>query len=560
MSGVMTADRIGSAAHYDPQLRTPIRPRLRRGIVVDAAAEQMLITGTPKRQIFRGALATNLLPTMLPRLDGTHGHADLAEALGVSEEVVFKVVSLLWASGVVEEGAPEPVSEGTAAISPAVADYLSRTGDATGANATWEEAAARWLCQRVEVFGDPAVAALLSAEFEAPSPVYLGEGALPSVDATLVVLVQDSSEDDGDVARECWRRGLPLIRFRVVDGTARIGPYVNPDTTPCLDCLLAVEPELSTIDVPTNASDHRLGVALLGRELFALITRSTPSPLPVRWRLVDLAALSGVELTGATRPGCRQCSQWEGAAEPIADASLAIRYEAAVAMPPKAFADNKAHQMHYKPSNLDLQQKFRSWPVAPRQALPAPDLSVLADTVCPERTVLSAHDLAVLLTMSVGVQAITDDRVLRWTACGGNIGSVIAHVVVRACDGVPAGIYAWLPEERALALLDPDPSRIPGSAPASLVFTGDYLKVAQKYNAFALRIVLLDSGCAQTAACEVAGALGIFAQRQQVWDDVAIGEAVDARPDIEPVTAVIDLAPREVALEHLAPNNLGGTR
>lgn len=104
---VITAEQIGQAARHDPQLRVPVRPRVRRGLVVTVGAGEVIVEGGPKRQLFRGRSATELLPRLLELSDGQRDHAALAAELGVPEEIVFKSLSLLWTCGVVEEGTPE---------------------------------------------------------------------------------------------------------------------------------------------------------------------------------------------------------------------------------------------------------------------------------------------------------------------------------------------------------------------------------------------------------------------------------------------------------------------
>lgn len=541
MSGALTADRIGQAAHHDPQLRTPERPRLRRGVAVDELDGQVAVTGIPKRQLFRGALATSLLPGLVPLLDGTRDHAALAADLGVDAETVFRVLSLLWASGVVEDAPPPgaPVPE----VDDAFADFLSRMGDATGANATWEQAAGRWTSHRIRVVGSPVEARLLADELEDGADVSAGTGLDGPAD--LVVLVSTGADPDvtHPAVAAAWERGIPLVRLRLSAGRALVGPYVDPALTPCLVCLVAAETRDVEDPRPVPEADRDLAVALLAREVVAVVTRATPSPLPARWRDVDLDAVRGVELTGAPRAGCPACTAVAvDAAVVPQEATLPVRYEASVAMPPKQFADAKAHQMHYKPSNLQLQQRFRSWPGSPRVDLPAADLDRLATSHAPAARVTPA-DLALLLTTTAGIREVTRDQVLRWTAAGGNIGSVVAHVVVRDCGDLPPGVHAWLPDRGGLADLGVPASAVPGTAPVTLVLTGDYLKVAQKYGAFGLRIVMLDSGCAQATADRTARTLGLRAERRHTWDDAAVGAAVGADPDTEPVTAVIDLHP-----------------
>ncbi|MGO1173636.1 MAG: bacteriocin biosynthesis protein, partial [Actinomycetaceae bacterium] len=198
-------------------------------------------------------------------------------------------------------------------------------------------------------------------------------------------------------------------------------------------------------------------------------------------------------------------------------------------------------QVHYKSSSMALQQQFRSWPSAPRVRLPEPPLERLDGEAGEPVVELSAEHLSLLLTIGAGLQGRTDERVFRWTAAGGNIGSVLAYVVVRRCAGLTPGIYAWLPTTGELARVGDDPATVPGRAPTTIVLTGDFLKVASKYKAFGLRILLLDSGCAQTSFQRVAHRLGLPMTRRSRWDDVGVLDAVDADPQHEPVTAVIDL-------------------
>ncbi|HET6858716.1 MAG TPA: hypothetical protein VFH94_16705 [Streptomyces sp.] len=575
---IITAETIGSAARFDPQLRVPRRPRLRRGIVVSAEAGQVVVMGPPKKQLFRGRSATDLLPALLALLDGERTHAAIAAELGRPEEVIFKALSLLWTCGVVEEGPPAAAEAALAQeIDDRLADFLSRIGSATEANACWEQAATRLRTAQVEIFGDPVLATLVRDELTGSVPVAMGTDDTPGEQVTLVVWADagEAGPDAGPLAEHCWEKGIPLLRLRVHNRRATLGPLVDPRTTPCLDCLTATDADTdpdtgagpdadpdhgagpdADADADTGtgpvadtgagdgsaalgAADGDLGLAaaLFVRDLFAVVSRTTPTPLPMRWRLVNLETLSQRDTAAATRPGCPRCSVAEG---PVAvSAEPATRFEASVAMPPKEFADLKAHQMHYKPSNLALQRVSRTWPVARAVEIPPPDHSRLGRAWPAAQP--GADTLALLLSVTAGIKADGGDKVARWTASGGNIGSVTAYAVVRDVPGLAPGVYGYVAAEHRLALLSSDVGAVAGGCPLTLVLTGDFPKVARKYSAFALRIVLLDSGCAQATAREAAGALGIrFALRAR-WDDDAVAAGLGINPDLEPVTAVIDL-------------------
>jgi SagB-type dehydrogenase family enzyme len=542
---MMTADTVGSAARFDPQLRIPLRPRMRRGLVVAREADQVVVTGPPKKQLFRGRSATQLLPGLLDLLDGERTHARLAAELGVPEEVVFKALSLLWTCGVVEEGPPTGTeAEAVPDVDDRLADYLSRVGSATEVNPCWEQAAIRLRTAGIEIFGDPVLAGLLRDELTGSVPVALGTGDTPGERTTLVVWAD--AADGGRpaagtgshaLAEHCWDKGVPLLRLRVRGRRAALGPLVDPRTTPCLDCLTAGDED---DDRTAAAGDRELAVALFARDLFAAVSRTTPTPLPMRWRLVDLETLGQRDTSSATRPGCPRCSVADG---PVVErATPATRFEASVAMPPKEFADLKAHQMHYKPSNLALQRVSRTWPVAPAVELPPPDHGRLDRTgPAADATQPGSDTLSLLLSVTAGIKADGKDKVARWTASGGNIGSVTAYAVVRDVPGLAPGVYGYVAAEHRLARLSSRADAVPGDRPLSIVLTGDFPKVARKYSAFALRIVLLDSGCAQATAREAARTLGVGCALRPLWDDDAIAAALGINPDMEPITAVIDL-------------------
>ncbi|GII62071.1 hypothetical protein Skr01_21560 [Sphaerisporangium krabiense] len=527
---VLTAERIGAVAKWDPQLRIPVRPRVRRGLVIAVGAGEVAVEGGPKRQLFRGASATEFLPRLLEACTGERSHARLAEELEVPEEIVFKALSLLWTCGVVEEAAPEtPLS---APVPDPLADVLSRLGDSTGANPAWEQAVARLRSARVEAFGDPELIRLLDAELSDSLTIQPAADVVPRADTTFVVSLGMAGRE---LAEHCWDKNIPLLRLRLSGRRAILGPLTQPGLSPCLDCQ-AAEDGLDERDA--TAADAGLAVALFARELFALISRAVPSTLPIRWRSVDLETLGHAELSAATRPGCPRCSIAGG---PAAErASLAARYEAAVSLPPKAFADIKAHQMHYKPSNIALQSRSKTWPVAPCVALPVPRPERLADPTPSGK--ITGEETALLLATVAGIQGVNDQRVQRWTASGGNIGSVTAYAAVRDVPGIEPGLYGYVLSEQRLAWLSPEVGAVGGDAPLTMVLTGDFAKVAQKYGPFALRIVLLDSGCAQATAREVGGALGLRLDFRLHWDDASIGHALNVRPDSEPITAVIDFS------------------
>ncbi|WP_432107530.1 hypothetical protein [Streptomyces sp. AA1529] len=557
---VLTAEQTGAAALRDPQLSVPALPRLRRGVAVQQVEEGLAVEGLPAPQVFRGKAATALLPRLLPLLDGSRDRAALAEELELTQRAVFKALSLLWMCGVIEDSPPPPVAgrpDAGSALPAELADYLSRMGDSTGANGYWEQGALRLAAARVALFGSGPAAAALAAELAPSTHVtrVTGPDALPPPETTLAVTAGLRRGELSVVAAACRDRDVPLVRVAVSAGHARLGPFVHPRYTPCLECLLAEESGVpdSSADTGPDEEAAALTAALAAHDLFGFLSRAVPSPYPNQWRTVALDDLKQQRHSGATRPGCPTCSavpavERSGAAEGPEPAPLAARYEAFIGFPPHEYMDLKGHQQHYKPSNLALQRQEKTWPVCPRAELPPPDTARLAgrpygQETGPE-TAVDRDTLSLVLATVAGIRVGDPDFLRRWTPSGGNIGSVLAHLAVRDVPGLEPGLYGYVPGDHRLALLAPGTGALdglPGAGPATLVLTGNLGKVAKKYHSFALRVTLLDAGCAQATLRRVCRTLGLPRTPVRRWDERAAAAALGVDPRVEPVTAVTDL-------------------
>lgn len=533
---LLSADSIGEAARFDPQLKIPVKPRVRRGLVTYFESDRVIIEGGPKRQVLGGASATSLLPKMFGLLNGEKTHSEIAEQLQVTEDVVFKVTSLLWTSGIVEEGPPEAARQHI--FDEKLADFLSRAGDSTGTNRSWEDAIERLAEVRIEIFGSTKLADSISSELEDPIKWKFGAGHSPSEDTTLVLLLlEEDSTEHQPLVDWCWENDLPLLRLKLSGRKAILGPYVNSRFGPCLACLTLEEnPE----PISKSEADFQLAASLFVREIISLLSRAVTVTLPAHWKRIDLDSLAASNLSGVSRPGCPRCSAARGAMS--STVSAASSYEASVAMPPKQYADLKAHQMHYKPSNLALQQKFKSWPVARKIHLPEPALDLLKQKRLFDTPAdVSVGNLSILLKTMAGIRFITEDRVQRWTAAGGNIGSVTAYLIIRDVPDLAPGCYAYVAESHSLAFLSALDESVASGPSASLILAGNYLKVASKYSAFALRIVLLDAGCAVGTGLQVSNTIGLKFRVQSRWDDEDLGRALGLDLDLEPLTSLINL-------------------
>ena len=576
---VMRAGDVGRAARRDLQFRIPRKPVVRLGLRARPDEGGWIVDGARKSQVLGGAFAREHMGPLLEACDGTRTLDEIGEATGIGPQAAFEAVSLLWTGGIVEEGDTESAPSEPA---PELARLLSRLGDSTGVNDSWQDAARRLAAARVAVVGDAELAGEMVAALEPTLPDVRLDGA-PRQGDTLVVLIEtiDFSDRSEEVARRCRQDGIPLLRVRAEYEAVTIGPYVDESFSPCLACASADEPELGP---RPDAARRDIVIGLAARAVAALIARATVTHLPGDARRTDLATFTYSDRPVVSRPGCPICSvagQGETPVPVAPSAPVGARYEQSVAIPPAAFVDSKGHQQHYKPSNLRLQREFRDWPVCPRTQLPPADLGRLdqpwpvvhpiggGDADAAARPTLS--ELATILALSVGVreplgtgstdpgaadaaQTPLSAKLRRWTAAGGNIGSVTAYVLVPESgeagevggEQLALGTYVYIERDHALALIGPAPSAsetdvVPDGVGVRIVLTGNVDKVARKYFSFALRIAVQDCGCSFEVIRLVADALGVPLLARARWDEQRIARALGTDPAREPACIVVDL-------------------
>ncbi|WP_017623921.1 hypothetical protein [Nocardiopsis chromatogenes] len=539
MGAELRGDTLGRVARRDKQIAVPVRPVLRKGVRLRRSGDAVILDGAEKRQAFTGRFAREGLGRLAAACDGTATHAELAAALGLDEAAVYKSLALLWASGALEEGdreGPDP------AVPPELACLLSRLGGSTGVNPSWTDAAARLGRAAVAVVGDRALAEAAAACLDGVCEVARDTGRPSDADGALVVFFEtrNSRPELAALRDRCRTEGRALLRVRADGASMTLGPYVDPAFTPCLECGVSGE-EAPTDDPPPHSTGLIAGLA--AHHVLALLSRAVRTHLPLDSGTVDLSTLATRYRPSAVRPGCPTCSFSEG---PVAPAPTAgALYEAAVALPPRAFLDTMGHLAHFQSSNVELQWRFRTWPGRPRVELPEADVARLAGAPSGEegRTGLGRPELALLLAIAFGIRERTDGWVQRWTAAGGNISSATAYLISRDEDVLPAGGYAYREKDHTLARVADGgpPGGLRGKAPVALVVTADLAKMAAKYGTFGFRLALGNAGCALSSARTVADRLGLAVSLAPDWDDGLLSGYLGLTPSEEPVAAVMEV-------------------
>lgn len=525
MASSISAEIIGNAARYDQQLLVPVLPAVRRGVAVTPRENGMMVCGAPRPQALTGHFARTDLPRLLEKCDGTRTHARLAEEMGLTEDAAFKALALLWSCGVIEDQEAEITQQEAPTH---LATYLSRLGDSTGVRRHWTEALYQLRTTVIAVAGDDALVPFFENLLRASCCCV----AATAEDADIVVFLDTPRSRPclQEAGEGAWSREIPFLRVAVAEDVLEVGPYIDPSFTPCLDCALSCLKPLTATYAQDGTACLALGIAC--RTIVALISRTLPTHLPGDIRATDLRTLHSRYVPPATRAGCPVCSAAEG---PMASVpSLAARYEQSVAIPARKFVDIKGHQAHYQPSNLNLQYQFRTFSSAPRSVLPEPRPELLDGPPAG----LNLETLGLVLYYAAGLRPrdSSSGKLRRWTAAGGNIGSVGARVVIRDPMILPPGTYAYIESDHSLRRLGAAADGL--DAPVTLILTANIEKVAKKYGSFALRVSIEDGGCAALTALRVSRALGISWTPVARWNERALCASCDAIPSAEPITSV----------------------
>ncbi|HEX6545259.1 MAG TPA: SagB family peptide dehydrogenase, partial [Bryobacteraceae bacterium] len=557
--------------------------------------------GTDEQQVLRGPAIKNLLPQLVPLLDGTRSMDQLAEDLPqLPPRAIHNAIALLYARGVLEDSAADPAS-GTDSFEQETLAFFRRYVDATRVNRSGAEAYDRLrnaetavyaIGRHAEQFSHFLNRALLEAGIRSSHTLssYAELRRNPALAGNakkrLLLVLVEGEEDANELKaldEECASLGIPWVRA-VIDsqrGIAEIGPYFECGETACYRCFAASRRAANKTSLTGSVEEAeaylhgRTCVGLLASEAIYILSRIGPMATRGMVTRYDLATWSSQQLGGHRQACCPVCRGRAVAADDTSDnsaVSIVLAYEDAVAFPSRHLLDPKTHQMHYRAANIELANRGKRYPSAERIALPPgdvlpePDGDSLAQLTMPVKPShqLTLYRLANLLRLTAGLDRIvtqTKNKTRRWAPTGGNLGSVELYVAAREIEGLPCAIYFYQPHEHLLARVNSvmqaremeelmrQIAPTSASADALLFFTAAHHRLAQKYGAFAYRLSQLDAGVAQVQARMVASGLGLSAKVVTHWQDEAAMNALDLVPFSEIVTGVMQVNGAELRTE-----------
>lgn len=479
MQSQLEARSLYASTRNDPQFQVPTHPCFSPGVATTWWGQTLVIEGVERRRILRGRTAMEVLPRILRMLDGTRTVQQISHESGISPTIIEPTLSLLYSCGVLYQG---PVPGETP---DALQLLLGRLLDTTRANRNPTDALERLRAGCV----------LISGALTELGPLLTSCGVTVGSltdyhpgQRGIRLLVVTHQELRSQQVHSAYRERIPVLPLGVVSaGELVVGPTIEHDYGPCPDC--AHDPR-NQHHGGCIAGAHRAQVAA---EILGLLSR-VGHPLTVRGR-ARVTAEGTVTEQVLRRPDCPVCTVAELPAG--TPASSFVRYEQLVEFPPQRLVNPKDHQHHFELGNLALQSEF------PFTRAGADDIALDGHDAGPSpdgRTTID--DLAHVLRLSCGLKTTptTGTKVHRWAPTGGNLGSVASLIESVRIDGIPDGIYGYDPcndSLRQLQTLGDGPDR---HTHLRVLLVGDLHKVARKYQAFALRVVLLDAGVATAFA------------------------------------------------------------
>lgn len=497
-------------------------PALRRGLAIAPVDNGLIVEGGPRRQRFAGAAATDLLPRLLPLLDGSSTRSALSEQLGLPERQLDQVLDLLADRGLLESG--------TRYEGDATNDYLSRTMPVDSVYRSALSLRQHLGRQTVLIAAPPALRGDIAADLRDS-----GIGTVGTFDGDPppecgLVIVYDDGELLERVVESCAPHGIAVLRCGATGSFAEVGPRFLVGRTPCVECFRRGYAE--AFPAPSEASpvSLRMLAALVAGEVLATFHVGTASA-PHFIRRTDTADLSDERYVVAPETDCPRCGiagrrhgtaaeifgsyEWQVQASPADSAALGDS--------PVPTADQRFYLTDYRTS-------------------PRRKLSELPD-----------DGLSSLLSWTVGFRDGGSGR--RWPPTGGNLGSVEVFVLTdQAWSDLPGTVFKYNPldEELVAARSDrvPLPSMLAGTGLpteglfAAVVFCGALWRLAPKYGLFACRLTHLDTGCATAQFGLLAAEAGFEVRFAHGWTG-QLAKSLELVERREIVTAIAGVYRRE---------------
>ena len=525
------------------------RPQVRSGLAVVPAPHGLIVEGSTRRHLLTGRAATEVLPRLLPLLDGTRDLAAVQAASDLSERQLRQVLALLAARDLL---APQNL---TTPAHSAAERYFARLQPSA-------EPTARSAAGELKQHHITLVARGLLAERIRESLLACGIGAVSVIDPdaarqtpetgrTPTIIVVQDGPGGGNALEDAVALGArtgprpEVLRFSVVAGTVEVGPRFTGDShTACLGCFRRGHAEAFPAEAfpqhePQPLPEHsvaesELAAGLVSAAVLDALLGAAAEGTGARalWR-TDTTAASTERFTVAPEACCDRCTP---------RSSEADLYEWFVQLPSPGRKPMQADAAQQPPA---IAENAMDYATSPRRPLAPPEP---VSGHAPHRAEALA---SLLLSRTAGFRPAEGGTgpQTRWAPTGGDLGSVELFLLT---DGtwpeLPGTVFRY--DAHAHALVAARSDSVPmssllettGMATAGIsfavVFVAATWRLASKYGDFSLRLAHLDAGCAVTQFGLLCRDLGLRATTV-VPAAGAFAEHLELTPANELATALV---------------------
>jgi SagB-type dehydrogenase family enzyme len=591
----MQTQRAGRAAAKIGLIRQPVYPvlssiwpRFVHELVTVPFGDGLVVDGAHSLQVFKGKSTRSLLPELIPLMNGSRKLAELENALpGTMPEHVRAAVTMLHEAGLVEDGSDQ-MAAANAFPNEQTLFFLRRYSSATGRNLSGREACEKLQIAEVVIFEDgetphgETLKALLQ-KTGVGRVLLLNRGSLgdwhpesgvPPAQLLIVSLALNGEDSESGARLDEWcaKKNLAWLRIAAdpAGGYADIGPYFSARDTSCYRCFHQVHGRPVVHADPAIArmrpAEAEFWLSMAAVEIVYQLTEAGPVSRGRDFQRYDLGQWTSRQLRCARVPGCPRCRPLgERAAvdrRSVVDTAVVFEDYSGLQSLGTALLREQAEPAAHRPANPAQDSKLlsscrhrdliRELPKLERGAL-----DLLRGSNMPARDSFSVEELSTLLMTCAGIKAdrTPGSAVKRWSATGGNLGSVEVYLAVRNVSGLAAGLYFYEPRRHSLAHFQRHKGTLPieefmrrvlgcrGELPDALaLLTGSLQRLTRKYGAFGYRLVNLDAGVAMSQMHLVARALGVWSRTAARWADDLIEEQLNLNPLLEPSTVVVELS------------------
>lgn len=534
------------------------RLRIRRGLAVIFESDGVIFVWGSWNKKMSGRDGSRILVPVVRQLDRWRSVSEVCAATGLDAAVAVAVLEALDARNLLEhESCEEPHRD----VPTALTSFLSvAAGFGAGAKGTREtlEALSETLVvvmaphavaePACEVLRDSAVGLVIGG----PQVDLAGQKDLASYTRRLAVVFDDHGEAVAGHVAELLSTGvdgtgIPVLRYYLDSSTVEVGPVFFPGKHSAEQACFRCARERGELSPPRTeeleAPLLQVGSAEMAREVMAVLgiageVTSVRRVQRTDWPLVKTKTYLAVPSTDCDicYPVRDDDEHTVGCSEAGGPADV---YEYEVQLPPREAENIGPIQVpKYRDEIMDSFADDPVYASSPRIPLPELPAKRRVSHFCEEAHRDRLEVLADLLQRSAGKMTAEDSR--RWTASGGNRGSVQLYVISNeAVLGWPQGSIFKYDGETHELLLACNPlsdydlglsSAYSGNVGTwTFIVTVSLARLYGRYGNFSVRLGLLDAGCALAQLSALAAIHQLEVRLSTSWPD-SLAKVLEIEP------------------------------